>query len=62
MNYVSKDILIVSCHGKEPEEVGHDHVHYILYCDFHTFLYMQAEFNVIDSGTIVLIRTILVKS
>ena len=25
------------------EEVGHDHVHYLLYCDFQTFLYMRAE-------------------
>ena len=32
-----------------------------LYCDFHTFLYVRKELNVIDSGTVVLVITILVK-
>ena len=25
------------------EEVGHDHVRYLLCCDLHTFLYMRVE-------------------
>ena len=37
------------------EEVGHVHVHYLLYGDFHTIVYVYAgrEVNAIDSSRIV---------
>ena len=41
------------------QEVRHDHVCYLLYCDFHiVFLYVRAEsLSVIDSGTAVLVTS-----
>ena len=47
------------------KEVGHDTITcaIYLYCDFHTFpYYVSGELNVIDSGTVTLVMTILVKS
>ena len=59
MEHTNDDHPSITCWAAE--EVGHIHVRNLLYGDFHTFLYMLAELNVIYSGVITLVMTISVK-
>ena len=54
----------MSCCSIRPEEVRNDHIHCLLYGDFHTFLHnihASRELKVIDSGVITLVITTSIK-
>ena len=51
---------LVMYYGWESEEVGHDHVRYLFVLWFpYISIYARRELNVINSGTVVLVMTIL---
>ena len=58
--HVNKHVQYLLCTIDNIRARGGRNVHYLLYCDFHTFLlYVSRELNVIDSGTVVFVTTIL---